>query len=50
MTIKDILGVAMAIVTLAIVAVIVQSQYTSSVITKLTTGFGYDIGQAKNPA
>lgn len=47
MSLKDIFGVATAIVILAIVAVMVQSQYTSSVISSLTGGFAGDISAAK---
>lgn len=47
MTLKDIIGLGTAIVVLAIVAVMVQSQYTSSVVSSLTGGFASDIRAAK---
>lgn len=47
MTFKDIIGLGVAIVVLAMVAVVVQSQYTSSVISSLTGGFAGDISAAK---
>lgn len=47
MTFKDVIGLGIAIVMLAIVAVVVQSQYTAGVIASLTGGFAGDISAAK---
>ena len=47
MSLKDVIGLGVAIVVLAIVAVVVQSQYTAGIVTSLTNGFGNDITQAK---
>lgn len=47
MHLNDILGIFAAIVTLAIVATIVASQNTASIINAWTQGFGNDIAAAK---
>ena len=47
MTLKDLVGLGVAIVVLGIVAVVVQSQYTSGIVSSLATGFGSDISAAK---
>ena len=48
MILKDIVGLGVAVVVLAIVAVMVQSQYTAGIVSNLASGFGNDISAAKN--